>query len=163
MQTGKVLVTQYDGTVVVKLAGDVRLTLCATIDDYFEKLFAESEFVGILIDLSETEGADSTTLGVLAKLAVQAKKYHQLVPMIWSPRPDITRLLDSMGFRRVFDIRQTMDAEVHKELGELPLKNADETSLRDKVIEAHRALMDLNAENRATFSSLVATLEDSKD
>lgn len=163
MQTGKVLVAQYDGTVVIKLVGDVRLTLCATIEDYFEKMFDDAGLVGIVVDLSATEGADSTALGVLAKLAVQAKQHLQLVPIIWSPKPDITRLLESMGFQRVFDIRQQMDKAMDRELGELPLKNADQDSMRNKVIDAHRALMDLNAENRATFSSLVATLEQRSD
>jgi anti-anti-sigma factor len=159
MQMGKILVAQHDGAFVIKLVGDVRLTLCNTIDDYFSEMFSCPHFVGVIIDLSESDGIDSTSLGLLAKLAIQAKLKHQLVPMIISPNPNITRLLDSMGFNKVFDICQAVEQPLDDNLGELPVINADQECTRQKIIEAHRTLMDLNEENRQTFSSLVNTLE----
>lgn len=158
MPEGKILVAQHRGTSVVKLVGDVRLTLSTTIDDYFSRLFAEPEFAGVLIDLADAECIDSTSLGLLAKLAVQSRQRYQLVPLIISPNPNITRLLDSMGFDKVFDICNSVrDSE--QELGELPVVSADEERVRRKVIEAHRVLMDLNDKNRETFSPLVNLLE----
>ena len=159
MQTGKILVAKHQGTFVIKLVGDVRLTLCTTIDDYFSEMFASTVVNGVVVDLSEAEGIDSTSLGLLAKLAVQAKHHYQLVPIIFSPNPSITRLLDSMGFNQVFDIHQHMGEQPCDNLGELPLKSTDETCCRSKVIEAHRVLMELNETNRETFSALVDTLE----
>ncbi len=159
MQTGKILVAQHQGTFVIKLVGDVRLTLCTTIDDYFTEMFSSPSIDGVVIDLSEAEGIDSTSLGMLAKLAVQAKQLYRLVPIILSPNPNITRLLDSMGFNKVFDIHQNLNDQECDNLGELPMKSADEACCRSKVIEAHKVLMDLNETNRETFSSLVNTLE----
>ena len=158
MQTGKILVAKHQGTFVIKLVGDVRLTLCTTIDDYFNDMFANSVIDGVVVDLSEAEGIDSTSLGLLAKLAVQAKHHYQLVPIILSPNADITRLLDSMGFNQVFDIHQD-SGQPFNDLGELPLKSTDEVCCRSKVIEAHRVLMELNDANREAFSALVDTLE----
>ena len=40
MQAGKILVAQHQGAFVIKLVGDVRLTLCTTIDDYFSEMFS---------------------------------------------------------------------------------------------------------------------------
>lgn len=163
MQSGKVLVAQHQGTYVIKLVGDVRLTLCATIDEYFAKMFASPHFVGVIADLSEADGIDSTSLGLLAKLAIQTRRKHQLVPIIVSPNPNITRLLDSMGFQKVFDIQSSIELQaVNKaedQFGELPLVCADEGCVREKVIAAHRALMSMNAQNRQAFSSLVCSLE----
>lgn len=169
MQLGKILVADHEGAFVIKLVGDVRLTLSTTIDDYFSRMFATPGFVGVMVDLSEAEGVDSTTLGLLAKLAVKARKNFHLVPLVLSPNPNITRLLDSMGFNKVFDIRQSLAASENREIEhlletkanakELPMACMDEACVREKVIEAHRVLMDLNDKNRSEFSDLVKTLE----
>ena len=157
MPDGKILVAEHQGTSVIKLVGDVRLTLCTTIDGYLSRMFSSPKFSGVLIDLSDAECIDSTSLGLLAKVAVQSKQHYRQVPIILSPNPDITRLLDSMGFNKVFDICDTV-AEPASELGELPIVCADEDCVRDKVIEAHRVLMDLNEKNRKTFSPLMDML-----
>ncbi len=158
MQTGKILAADHQGTFVIKLVGDVRLTLCTTIDDYFDTMFSCANFVGVVIDLSEVIGIDSTSLGLLAKLAIRAKRKYQLVPIILCPSPDILRLLESMGFRQVFDIREDLEL-TSEELDELDVKSVDEASIRSKIIEAHRVLMDMNEQNRETFASLMTVLE----
>ena len=158
MQEGKILVAQYQGTFVLKLVGDVRLTLCTTMDAFFKEMFSNPDFAGVLIDLSEAECIDSTSLGLLAKLAIQAKRRFQLVPIIISPNPNITRLLDSMGFGRVFDICDSVQ-EPSDSFGELPIISEDEDCVRERIIEAHRVLMDMNEKNRETFSPLVSALE----
>ena len=159
MQAGKILVGQYQGAFVIKLVGDVRLTLCTTIDDYFNQMFGGPDFVGVVIDLSEAEGIDSTSLGLLAKLAIQAKQLYQLIPMVVSPNPNISRLLTSMGFDKVFDICESAEKSAKGELSELAVVCGDENCVRSKIIEAHRILMNLNEENRQAFSALVTTLE----
>lgn len=158
MPDGKILVAQHQGTSVIKLVGDVRLTLCTTIDDYFSQMFSAPEFSGVLIDLSDADCIDSTSLGLLAKVAVRSKQLCRQVPIILSPNPDITRLLESMGFNKVFEICDSVP-EPASDLGELPVVCADEECVRDKVIEAHRVLMGLNEKNRETFSPLVDLLE----
>jgi anti-anti-sigma factor len=161
MQSGKILVAQHDGTFVIKLVGDVRLTLCTTIDDYLNKMFVDPQFVGVLVDLTKAEGIDSTTLGLLAKLAVQGKQYSNIPPVIVSPNPDITRLLESMGFAHIFQIVDKPEQLIGDELAELPVLESDEEAVKQKIIEAHRILMDLNEKNRDTFSSLMKSLETS--
>ena len=159
MQAGKILVAQHQGAFVIKLIGDVRLTLCTTIDDFLKKMFSNPSFLSVVIDLEEAEGIDSTSLGLLAKLAVQAKQRYQLIPIVVSPNPNITRLLTSMGFDKVFNICDSIMERTSVKLGELPVVCADEDRIRSKIIEAHRVLMDLNDDNREAFSALVTTLE----
>lgn len=159
MQAGKILVAQHLGTYVIKLVGDVRLTLCTTIDDYFCDMFADTTLVGVVVDLTEAEGIDSTSLGLIAKLAIKAKNQLRRAPLVVSPKADITRLLTSMGFDRVMDIRESAEASVNADLGELPAAEADQEGIRKKIIEAHKILMGLNEKNRAAFSDLVSTLE----
>lgn len=158
MQSGKILVAQQGGAFVIKLAGDVRLTFCTTLDEFFDRMFAEPNFASVIIDLCEAENIDSTTLGQLAKLAITAKRTHRLVPVVLSTNPNITRILTSMGFERVFDIREQRP-HTEEQLAELPVVPGSETVVRDTVLEAHRVLMGMNEKNSAQFRELVCALE----
>lgn len=160
MQAGKVLVAEHEGAYVLKLVGDVRLTLCASLDDFIERMFSNPKFSSVLIDLTETDGADSTTLGVLAKLSIRAQQQFHFQPVIFSTNPDITRIMESMGFTEIFDIQNKAPGDID-DLGELPLKNETEDEMRRKIIDAHRVLMNLSAENELRFTELINTLESS--
>lgn len=161
MQPGKILYAEHQGTYVLKLIGDVRLTLCAALDGFLERMFSHPKFTSVLIDLTATEGIDSTTLGVLAKLAIQAKKRYNQTPVLYSTHADITRILVSMGFDDVFDIRDVVSDEL-PDLGELPLSEQTPEQMYEKVLEAHRTLVGLNAENELRFHELIESLEASK-
>lgn len=156
---GRILVAVHNGVYILKFVGDVRVTLCATVDGYLERMFDDTDFKSVLVDLSETEGIDSTSLGILAKLSIQASRRYSFVPTLVSTRPDITRILTTMGFDDVFNIIQE-PLEHKSQLAELPkLLNGSEAMLRERVLEAHRVLMSMNDQNRETFKDLVAALE----
>lgn len=161
MQPGKILVAEQGGAFVIKLVGDVRLTFCTTLDDFFERMFATPDFASVIVELGEADNIDSTTLGQLAKLALVAQRRYHLRPVLFSTNPNITRIIDSMGFERVFDIRQE-PLHSDKQLGELPVAEGTENSVREKVIDAHRVLMGMNDHNRAQFNELVCALEASR-
>ena len=155
---GKILVASHDGVYVIVFQGDVRLTLCTTVDDYLEKMFQDANFRSVIVDLSETENIDSTSLGLLAKLSIQAEKRFSFRPTLISTRRDITRILLSMGFDEVFDLVE--EPLEHKEqLAELPELTGSEEGVRQRVLDAHRTLMSMNESNRNTFHDLVAALE----
>ena len=74
MQPGRILVAGQDGAFVIKLVGDVRLTLCTTLDEFFDEMLSVEGFASVVVDLSDALNVDSTTLGLLAKLAIKAKE-----------------------------------------------------------------------------------------
>ena len=142
---------------MLKLEGDVRLVMCTALDEYFERMFAEPDFLSVWVDVTEATGLDSTTLGMLAKLAINTETQFGFKPAIFSCDPSIDRLLPAMGFGQLFEVRsERCDVECCRDL---PARNASEEEVRLKVIEAHRALMGLNEDNHAAFHSLVMTLE----
>ena len=158
MQDGKFLAATHDGAYVIRLVGDVRLTLCTTIDDYFQKMYEDPAFASVWVDLCEAEGIDSTTLGLLAKLALSVKEKFGFQPVIYSCDSGINRLLKSMGFQRLFDLHE----EVCGDQGggsEIPVVAGSEQVIKEKVVDAHRVLMNLSDENRARFQDLMAVLE----
>ena len=160
MNTGRIQFAEAEGTFVLKFIGDVRLTLCAALDAYIEKIFSALNFDAIIIDLSETEAIDSTSLGLLAKLSILSQQKVGFLPTLVSNHDDMNRLLQSMGFDQVFNMVSDV-APTDADLQDLPGQMLSEELVRDKVLEAHRILMDLNEHNREAFRDLVSTLESS--
>ena len=155
---GKILAASHHGAYVIRLEGDVRLTLCTTIDEYFQHMFEDPEFASVWVDLCSAEGIDSTTLGLLAKLALQVKERFGFEPAIYSCNPGINRLLKSMGFQRLFNLHEEACSSPES-ISEIPTVGGSEHAVKEKVIEAHRVLMGLSDENRARFKDLMSALE----
>jgi|TARA_Y100000310_G_scaffold344331_1_gene456484 anti-anti-sigma factor len=161
MTSVKVLAAEQDGVHVLKFVGDVRVTVGHAIDSFLEMVLKGEDFRSVIIDLTETVGIDSTSLGLLAKISIQTKKIHDIVPTIISTNDDITRILMSMGFDQVFlIINEPMTSRV--ELGELLIHNPPEHVVREKVLEAHQVLMELNKKNQLVFKDLVVALENER-
>ena len=160
MHQGLILAASHQGAYVIRLEGDVRLTLCTTIDEYFQRMFDDPEFASVWVDLCEAEGIDSTTLGLLAKLALQVKQRFGFEPAIYSCDQGINRLLKSMGFHRLFDLHEESCSNPEN-ISEIPTVEGGEQLVKEKVIEAHRVLMGLSDENRARFKDLMSALEHS--
>ena len=161
MVPGRILVGNGDGTYLLKFVGDVRLSLGAAFDEFLDRLFRDDKLRSLLVDLSRTDAIDSTSLGALARLAVQAKKRLGCMPTLVSTRADVNRLLTTMGFDDIFHVvnEPLNDA---RQLGELPKTDLSSCELRRRVLAAHRHLMALNDSNREEFEDLVATLEASE-
>jgi anti-anti-sigma factor len=158
MLSGRILYAVHDGPYVIKFAGDVRVPLCASLEGFLDRMFGDAELSAVLIDLTETVAIDSTALGLIAKIAVFLRQRLDKKPVILSTNPDVNRILGSMGFDRVFLILEKAPAP-EGTLDELPFNEPSQQELTRHVIEAHRVLMSLNEQNKATFRDLVAALE----
>lgn len=158
MQQGRILAASQHGAYVIRLVGDVRLTLSTSMDDFFQRMFEDPDFVSVWVDLCDVEGIDSTTLGLLAKLALKVKEKFHFEPAIYSRDPGINRLLKSMAFNRLFELHEESCSNPDN-ISEIPSVNGSEESVRQKVIEAHRVLMGISDENRERFKDLLTVLE----
>ncbi|USE39554.1 STAS domain-containing protein [Endozoicomonas sp. SCSIO W0465] len=158
MTPGKIQFAESEGTYVLKLIGEVRLTLCSSLEYFLQTVFEQPGFRSVIVDLSEAETIDSTSLGLLAKLSIMARKQIDQRPVLISPQPDITRILMSMGFERIFIIVEDVDNPT-AEYQEIECEDCSEESTHARVLDAHRTLMSLNENNRKAFSDLVNHLE----
>lgn len=158
MKPGQILVADHNGVYIIKMVGDVRLTLCISFDQFIDSMFKSANFTSVLFDLSDAEAIDSTTLGLMAKISILGQERCGIQPVILADNPSIQRILQTMGFADIFTIVEKLDAPV---LANFPLKcvNCDEQQVKEKVIEAHKILMGLNASNADTFRDLVNMLE----
>lgn len=159
MRPGQILVADHDGVYVIKMLGDVRLTLCISFDQFIDMMFSRDDFSEVMFDLSEAEAIDSTTLGLMAKIALQGREQRGITPVVYSTNESINRLLQTMGFHEIFTI--VKDLEPPLEPAQLlPADTSEEYQVKEKVLEAHKILMGLNKENRETFRNLVKMLEE---
>ena len=94
----------------------------------------------------------------MAKISVKLKQYRQQLPTIISTNDDVTRILLSMGFDKVF-ILLSEPLGAQGELQQLDELQESESEVRQRILEAHRTLMDLNEHNRDAFRDLVHSLE----
>ncbi len=154
----KILQAEQQGIYVLKFIGEIRLNLCSTLDQLIETIADNPEFKTIVIDLTETTVIDSTTLGLLAKIALIAQKKNNFLPTIITTNPDITRIILAMGFDQIFIIVKEPASRI-EELEELPIMQSTEQDTRQKVLDAHRVLMDMSEHNREQFKDLVQILE----
>lgn len=160
MSEGRVLAASEHGAYVLRLVGDVRLTLCASIEDYVAGMLDDPQFTSVSVDLCDAEGLDSTTLGQLAKLALAVDRRFGFRPAIFCCDAGINRLLRSMGLHRLFEMHEKTCCATGCNQS-IPMVPGTEEEVRQRVLEAHRVLMDMSDENRERFSELVSTLESS--
>ncbi|MBU2885958.1 STAS domain-containing protein [Gilvimarinus agarilyticus] len=163
MRPGQILVADHKGVYIIKMVGDVRLTLCMSFDQFIDAMFASDDFCEVLFDLSEAEAIDSTTLGLMAKISILGGERVGARPVIFSPNDSINRILDTMGFGDIFtivhELKPPITATEVLVSDDQPDTDNDEAVVKDKVIEAHKVLMGLNRENQETFTDLVNMLE----
>lgn len=158
MIEGRVRAAFDSGVFVLKLCGDVRLTLCATLDAEAQRLADLPGLRAVMVDLREATNVDSTALGFLAKVALAVQGRLEQPPTIIAEHPDVRRMLDVMGFARYFTLVESPLTEP-SELADLPHVEADETGIQQRILEAHRILMQMSDHNRHEFQPLVELLE----
>lgn len=155
MAEGKILYANHDGIHVLRLVGEIRCALAPSFERFLGQLLANSASPDYVVDLTETVLVDSTHLGLLARLA--GRVAPRRVTLI-SDREDINTVLRSMGFDAIFDIVSENRAQGERG-SEVPYVAADREAVNATLLNAHRALMALNAQNRTTFRDVVVALE----
>ncbi|MEO1871458.1 STAS domain-containing protein [Cobetia amphilecti] len=176
MDEGRIQAVFEDGLFVLKLSGDVRLTLCATLDQQVQRVAAVEGLESVIIDLREATNVDSTALGFLAKLALAVRDRLVMPAQVVAAHPDVLTMLKVMGFDEVASV---VDAGSLPEADQADLDGASccnapalnasqddadaspqqEQELRGRILEAHRLLMCLNGHNRLEFQPLIELLE----
>ncbi|MEK9649196.1 MAG: STAS domain-containing protein [Gammaproteobacteria bacterium] len=158
MINGRILVATVNDVPILKFIGDVRVLMSSALDNYFNSLYNRAILDRMMVDMTETQGIDSTALGLLAKMSIQLRNRFNVRPTIISTNPDITRILKSMSIDLICEIIETVDKQ-ETCFDELNPLQETEDSVRQKVIEAHQTLMNLSEDNRADFQDLVCALK----
>lgn len=166
MTPGTIKIAEHEGVFVIKLEGDVRLTLCLSFDEFIEDILKQPNYSSVIFDLTKAQAIDSTTLGLMAKVSIKAGHHGHDSPLVVSSNPSITRILVSMGFDDIFRLVDQSEFDNGKQSSldviVISEKNGNESEVQKKVLEAHQILMEMNDKNNESFKDLVETLEAQK-
>ncbi|HOB62146.1 MAG TPA: STAS domain-containing protein [Candidatus Competibacteraceae bacterium] len=157
MDEGAAFYIKQGDTFILKLVGDIRYTMGCALGDFLDGLFARTDYDNILVDLTEAHSVDSTSLGLLARIANFSRERFAHKTTLLSTNPDVNQILDNMGFYEIFDIIETGDT-VSMALRQLSIEGPCKDDLTRIVYEAHRTLSDLNPRNQEAFKNVLDNL-----
>lgn len=159
MDDGCILQARQGSTCVLAFIGEIRYPIGPALSGHLDQVFREPDLDDVLIDLSATSNIDSTCLGLLAKVANLMRERFDRKPVLVSTRPDISELLDSLGFDQVFAIRH--DHRPHLEqVRKIPSPaSPTESELAWTVLDAHQVLAEMNEANRSRFRDVIEAIK----
>jgi len=160
---GKYYYVLDDKKALFKLTGTLKYTSASKFDTFLDKLFNDKpDFEDVLIDLSEAVFLDSTNLGFLARIAEYMSEKHDKKVTIYSPKEDMNKLLESVGFNEAFDLATNIDTQ-EGDLQEVSLGDGADRSRSKMMLEAHQALINVSKKNADKFCDVVDLLQKSVD
>jgi anti-anti-sigma factor len=155
MNPGKIYYAIAEHRGFLKLAGEIRYPLAPGLNQAVNLLLAAPEIQGVVVDLQETDFLDSTCLGLLARVATQKPPTQQDRPVIVSTHDEINQLLETMGFDQAF-VRLKDSSATAPDLAAVESSAPPD---RQVILDAHRALCELNEKNRQLFQNVIEQLE----
>jgi len=159
MNEGRILYARKGRQCFIKLIGEVRHTVSPGFDALIDKMFLGDEADTFIIDLNETVYIDSTNLGLLAKIARRLMDKSGARPIIVSGQQDVNTVLKSMGFDEVFVLIEECRAD-NTGCGEVPAVSVDKQEKSRLVLDAHKALMEMNEKCQDLFCDVVKMFEE---
>jgi anti-anti-sigma regulatory factor len=156
MNLGQIYYAASDNRAFLKLAGVIRYPLSQRLNLAVGRMFAKSSVRGVVVDLQE---ADSTCMGLLARVATQCLELACDRPVIVSVQPEVNRLLRSMGFDQVFVLIEDPSAPTAGLTNAAQLAGISTRPDPKVVLDAHRALSEINENNRHLFQNVIEQLE----
>ena len=161
---GEIVYALHSGVCVLRFTGEIRYTsgpsakISRRLDAFLDRLCSMPDLDNVVLDVSRATSIDSTNLGLLARIASAMRSRHDRRVTIISTRPEITRVLCSMGFEQVADLITEPERQT-EELADLPAEGAEEKDPLRLMLDAHRHLASLDERNRETFAAAIELLE----
>ena len=151
MEQGEVFISEQDGTTFIRVKGNASFASAPPLRELAKKLAAEP-FGGLKIDLEECTWMDSTFMGMLAMLGLNAKKKN--VPAeIWNASEQNEKLLCGLGLKKVFAFENGTFGGAD-DTAAAPNATTAESNARN-VLDAHQTLMDIDEANVPKFEKVV--------
>ena len=160
MNGGQIYYAVVEERGFLKLAGVIRHPLSQRLSQAARRVLTNSGIRGIIVDLQEAQFIDSTCLGLLARVATRCLEQSLGRPIVVSTQKDVTRQLETMGLDQIFVLVKdpaSPGAALYADAAEL----ADLVPRPDPkmILDAHRALCELNLNNQHLFQSVIEILD----
>ena len=153
MKKADILISQSHGVYKIKVEGRATFESSPPIRNLAKNLKNES-IQKISVELNECTGMDSTFMGVLAMLGLEARKLDAKVE-IYGANDENLNLLEGLGLKKLFNFvneisTNVFDTQEWERTGDGSVRERAET-----VYEAHDTLMDVDKANIPKFEKVV--------
>jgi len=153
--TTKASYAWHENTCVLKLRGAIRFTDCSAVDRFIKAVLKQSNERDFMLDLTETELLDSTALGMLAQIAIDAREKNLPKPTLIINSDDMMTLFKSVCFEQVFSIVQPDSKSDGEHFSMIEAENVKQDELSEQVLKAHESLMQLSYGNHLSFQEIM--------
>jgi len=158
MERNKIFYAIKNRCLYLKLSGTIRHTSCASLEILIRNGIEQEEIDKFVVDLRPATYLDSTSLGLLARMARHMREKSGDKLILISTNEDVNQILSSVQFGSVADI-----VDRWKNLPEEFLESEQFTkqiqSHREMIIKSHKELAQINEENRKKFTAVIESLE----
>lgn len=158
MDQNKVLYAIRNRCLYLILMGAIRHTLCGSLDTLVRKVIEQDEVEKCVIDLRQTSYLDSTSLGIIARMARYMKEKSGEKLILISINEDVNQILNSVQFDSIANIVDKWEL-LPEQFLESDQFAKQIQSHREMIIESHQELTRINEDNRKKFTALIESLE----
>jgi len=158
MDNNKVLYTIKNRCLYLNMTGAIRHTLCSSLDILVRKVIEQEEVDKFVIDLRPATYLDSTSLGLIARMARHMKEKSSEKLVLISTNDDVNQILTSVQFSSIANIFDKWKDLPEKFL-EVEVFAEEVQSHREMIMKSHQELATIHEDNRKKFNAVIQSLE----
>ena len=156
MQKAELLITQSDEVYTIKVNGRANFECGVPLREFAKKITAATR--GIIIDLQECVGMDSTFMGILSMIGLKTRN-NGLTVEITNAGTFNRNLLKGLGVEKLFKFTETTPAEPAN-WARANTGQPDRIGTAETVVDAHKTLINIDLDNLPKFEKVVEYAEE---
>ncbi|HEY5959781.1 MAG TPA: STAS domain-containing protein [Polyangiaceae bacterium] len=160
MQQPEAFYGHLDQSLILVLKGQVRYMTARVLRSFVDELLANESSDTMVLDLRELEFIDSTGMGLLARLGRFTLEHGRRAVIVCGV-PDVVTCLRSAAFDTIFILADEWPFDEEASLFEVPLEGREVIPdiMCQVMLDAHRDLSSLSADNEQIFAGVITALE----
>ena len=157
MSDAKLTITPLAGGALFEVTGRANFETAMPLRDYVEKLSGREV---IWFSMAECTALDSTFMGVMAMLALKAKRQKCDIHLAGADSK-ICQLLAGIGILKLFEKHDTVPEDLTGgTAAALPDAGRDMAARAQTVLDAHKTLVEADEKNAEVFRDVIAFAEE---
>lgn len=161
MDQNKVLYALENRCLYLKMIGSIRHTVCTNLDSIVRQVIDQDQVDQFVVDLRSAVFLDSTSLGIIARMARYMKKSSEK-PVLISTNDDVNEILNSIRFNSIAQIVKGSEYFPEK-LFDSDLYTEQIRPHHDIILESHHELTKIHKNNKNKFDAVIKSLENDQD
>lgn len=158
MDPNDILYVLENRCLFLKLVGEIRHTHCIEFDSLIQNVIQQDLADEFVVDLRQATFLDSTSLGIIARLARHTQKKSLDKPILISTNEDVDQILSSVQFNEITQIVEKRD-NLPAQYFNICEQKENVRSPGEIVLDSHKELTKTNKKNLDKFVNVIESLE----